>query len=88
MSHHKVQKPKLIRVLKGLHWIEIKLKVLTFLYKTYELVISQVPMATSIEVAVFWDVSGCSLIEIGRRFKSPCCLHHQGEVFSDISRIL
>jgi hypothetical protein len=29
---------------------------------------------------VFWVVRPCSLVEVNRRFGSPCCLHHQGDV--------
>jgi hypothetical protein len=30
-------------------------------------------------MAVFWDVAPCSLVEIGRRFTGTFCLHHQRE---------
>jgi hypothetical protein len=30
-------------------------------------------------MAVFWVVARCSLIEVYRRFKGACCLHHQGD---------
>jgi hypothetical protein len=30
-------------------------------------------------MAVFWVVAPCSLVEVYRRFRGPCCLHHQGE---------
>jgi hypothetical protein len=26
---------------------------------------------------VFWDVAPCSLVEVYRRFRGACCLHHQ-----------
>jgi hypothetical protein len=29
-------------------------------------------------VAVFWVVALCSLVEVHRRFRGACCLHHQG----------
>jgi hypothetical protein len=29
-------------------------------------------------MAVFWVVTPCSLVEVYRRFRGPCCLHHQG----------
>jgi hypothetical protein len=31
-------------------------------------------------MAVFWDVTPCSLIEIDRRFRGACYLHHQGYI--------
>jgi hypothetical protein len=31
------------------------------------------------EVAVFWVVAPCSLVEVYQRFRGPCCLHHQGD---------
>jgi hypothetical protein len=31
------------------------------------------------EIAVFWFVAPCSLVEIYQRFRGPCCLHHQGD---------
>jgi glycogen synthase len=35
--------------------------------------------AASMKMDVFWDVASCSLVEVYRRFRSTCCLHHQGE---------
>jgi hypothetical protein len=31
------------------------------------------------KVAVFWVLAPCSLVEVHRRFKGACCLHHQGD---------
>jgi hypothetical protein len=31
------------------------------------------------KMAVFWVVAPCSLVEVYRRFKGACCLHHEGE---------
>jgi hypothetical protein len=31
------------------------------------------------EMTVFWDGALCSLVEVYRRFRGPCCLHHQGD---------
>jgi hypothetical protein len=28
-------------------------------------------------MAVFWVVAPCSLVEVYRRFRGACCLHHQ-----------
>jgi hypothetical protein len=30
------------------------------------------------EMAVFWDVATCNLVEIDRRFRDVYCLHYQG----------
>jgi hypothetical protein len=30
-------------------------------------------------MAVFWVVALCSLVEVYHRFRSTCCLHHQGD---------
>jgi hypothetical protein len=38
----------------------------------------EVLTAVSTKMAVLWVVALCSLIEVYQRFKSPCCLHHQG----------
>jgi hypothetical protein len=35
-------------------------------------------MAASMKMAVFWVVVPCSLVEVYRRFRGACCLHHQG----------
>jgi hypothetical protein len=32
---------------------------------------------TSMKMAVFWVVAPCSLVEVYRRFRGACCLHHQ-----------
>jgi hypothetical protein len=37
------------------------------------------------EMAVFWVVAPCSLVEVYQRFRGPCCLHHQGELVSSIN---
>jgi hypothetical protein len=37
----------------------------------------QVLKATSIKMAVFWDVAPCSLIDNGRRFRGTYCLHRR-----------
>jgi hypothetical protein len=33
-------------------------------------------------MAVFWVVVPCSLVEVYRRFRGTCCLHHQGDEFT------
>jgi hypothetical protein len=32
----------------------------------------------SMQMAVFWVVAPCSLVEVYQRFRGPCCLHHPG----------
>jgi hypothetical protein len=32
-----------------------------------------------LKMAVFWVVAPFYLVEIYRRFRGACCLHHQGE---------
>jgi hypothetical protein len=39
----------------------------------------QVVTATSMKMAVFWDVAPCSLIDTDRHFRGAYCLHHQGD---------
>jgi hypothetical protein len=38
----------------------------------------QVLTATSIMLAVFWEVAPCGLVDTDRCFRDACCLHHQG----------
>jgi hypothetical protein len=35
---------------------------------------------TIVKMAVFWDVVLCSLVEVYRRFRGACCLHHYAKV--------
>jgi hypothetical protein len=37
----------------------------------------EVLTAVSTKMAVFWVVAPCSLVEVYRRFRGPCCLHHR-----------
>jgi hypothetical protein len=39
----------------------------------------EVLTAVGTEMAVFWVVAPCSLVEVYQRFRGPCCLHHQGD---------
>jgi hypothetical protein len=39
----------------------------------------QVLTAASMKMAVFWVVAPCSLVEVYRRFRGACRLHHQGD---------
>jgi hypothetical protein len=43
----------------------------------------QVLTATSMKMAVIWDVAPCSLVGIDRPFRLACCLHHQGDDLLD-----
>jgi hypothetical protein len=31
------------------------------------------------KMAVFWVVAQCNLVQIDRRFRGACCIHHQGD---------
>jgi hypothetical protein len=33
----------------------------------------------TLKMAVFWAVTPCSLVEVYRRFRGACYLHHQGD---------
>jgi hypothetical protein len=39
----------------------------------------EVLTAANMRMAVFWVVAPCSLVEVHRRFRRACCLHHQGD---------
>jgi hypothetical protein len=39
--------------------------------------------AIFLDVAVFWVVALCRLVEVYRRFRGPHCLHYQGDDLSD-----
>jgi hypothetical protein len=47
--------------------------------KTRELVGFEVLTAVSMKMAIFWVVAPCSLVEVYKLFRGPCCLHHQGD---------
>jgi hypothetical protein len=47
-------------------------------YTSTALVGFEVLTTVSTKMAVFWVVAPCSLVEVYRRFRGPCCLHHQG----------
>jgi hypothetical protein len=52
---------------------------LTFVNHFLE-VIFQVITAESKKMTVFWVVTHCSLVEVYRRFRGACCLHHQDKL--------
>jgi hypothetical protein len=35
------------------------------------------------DMTVFWYIAPCSPVEIDRRFRGACCLHHQGSRTSE-----
>jgi hypothetical protein len=39
----------------------------------------QVLTAASMKMVLFWVIMPCSLVEVFRRFRGACCLHHQGD---------
>jgi hypothetical protein len=39
------------------------------------------------KIRAFLDVASCSLVEVDRRFRGECCLHHQGDDQSTSSRL-
>jgi hypothetical protein len=45
----------------------------------YNLVRFQVITATSMKIAIFWDVAPCSLVDADRRFRGTYSLHYQGD---------
>jgi hypothetical protein len=47
-----------------------------FVLNRAELARFQILTATSMEMAVFWDVAQCSLVDIDKRFRGAYCLHH------------
>jgi hypothetical protein len=51
-------------------------------YKHY--VRFQVLTAASMKMVVFWVVAPCSLVNLYRRFRGSCCLHHQGDRPDDL----
>jgi hypothetical protein len=53
--------------------------VLTILRTVEHQVRFQVLTAVSMKMNVFWVVAPCSLVEVYRRFRGACCLHHQGD---------
>jgi hypothetical protein len=34
---------------------------------------------SGMKMTVFWGVAPCSLVEVHRRFRGACCLHHEGD---------
>jgi hypothetical protein len=39
---------------------------------------SHLPISQTLKMAAFWVVMPYSLVEVYRRFRCACCLHHQG----------
>jgi hypothetical protein len=40
-----------------------------------------------LKTTVFWVVTPCSKVELYRRFRGACCLHHQGDLQQPRRRI-
>jgi hypothetical protein len=38
-------------------------------------------------MTIFWDVAPCSQVEVYRRFKGACCLHHEGFLIMEAGSI-
>jgi hypothetical protein len=47
------------------------------LRKEHQLQVALLKHLGKTKMAVFWVVTSCSLVEIYRRFRGPCCLHHR-----------
>jgi hypothetical protein len=61
-------------------WFGIELSWPVFFFSIIpDLVRFQVLTATSMKMAVFWVVASCSLVEIYRCFRGPCCPHYQDD---------
>jgi hypothetical protein len=39
----------------------------------------EVLTVANMKMAVFWVVVPCSLVDVYRRLRGTCCLHHQGD---------
>jgi hypothetical protein len=39
----------------------------------------EVLTAMSMDVAAFWNVALCSLVDVQKHFRGAYCLHHQGD---------
>jgi hypothetical protein len=46
-----------------------------------EIIIIIYPFIVHLKIAVFQVIALCSLIEVCRRFRGACCLHHRGGVY-------
>jgi hypothetical protein len=47
----------------------------------------EVLTASNMKMAVFWVVTLCSLVEVYRRFRGTCCLHHQLKLLPDYTTL-
>jgi hypothetical protein len=47
----------------------------------------QVLTVMSMKMTVFWDVTPYSLVDIDRRFRGTCCLHHQGNEYGGSKKV-
>jgi hypothetical protein len=51
----------------------------SFQFNEFSKVGFEVLTALSTKMAVFWVVAPCIMVGVYQRFRSPCCLHHQGD---------
>jgi hypothetical protein len=51
-------------------------EVIAFLSETYYHLKFRVLTAVSMKMAVFWVLAPCILVEVYRRVRGLCCLHH------------
>jgi hypothetical protein len=56
---------------------------LPYLEISKQLVSSEVFPTAIMKMKFFWNVALCSLVEVYRRFRGTCCLHHQGDDSQD-----
>jgi hypothetical protein len=61
-------------------------KIMSSSERGRSLVTLQVLTAASMEIAVFWDVAPCSLVEIYLRFRDAYCLNHQISFYETTQR--
>jgi hypothetical protein len=77
-----VQKQELLNILTSLiipwKWRHFLTRLATVFISRMTL-LHEVKLLNTDRVMVtsFWDIAPCSLIDVHRRFRSTCCLHHQ-----------
>jgi hypothetical protein len=60
----------------------VRMLLTTSKYKTFYVPFSILNNMLSLKIAVFWVVAPYSLVEVYQRFRGPCCLHHQGDLWN------
>jgi hypothetical protein len=61
---------------RGIYWSAERLSSSEDLLSSNQLVV--------LKFRVFWDVLPCSQIDVDRRFRGACCLHHQDDGGSNV----